>query len=188
MLDLLRADLARLEAIKSRQGFRLLVESLLFDNGFNAVVLYRIAHWFRSQGVPFLGPLFGRLSVLLTGAEIAPGTEIGPGLMISHGQGIVIGQWSKLGSGVTLLHQVTLGGPSIRRTEEMPRVGDDVFIGAGAKLIGGITVGDGAFIGVNAVVAQDVPAGSKVVAESGIRIQPPDPESGSPKPAAPVEP
>lgn len=159
------ADLDRLRELRpQRSTVVLLVESLLFNNGYLAVVLYRVAHWFKSRRVPMMGPLFGRLQTLLTGVEIAPAATIGPGLMISHGQGIVIGQWSTLGSGVTLMQQVTLGAPSIGRLENMPTVGNDVFIGAGARLIGGITVGDGAKIGTNAVVTEDVPPGGRAAA------------------------
>lgn len=161
----LGADLDRLRELRpARSTFVLLIESLLFNNGFLAVVLYRIAYWFKSRRIPMLGPLFGRLQTLLTGVEIAPGAEIGPGLMISHGHGIVIGQWAKLGRNATLMQQVTLGAPSIGRLDQMPQVGDDVFIGAGARLIGGITVGDGAKIGTNAVVTRDVPAGGRAQA------------------------
>lgn len=163
MLDNLRQDIARLRAIKSKPTPWMLLESLLLENGFQAVVLYRLAHWFKSRRIPLFGPLLCRLSILLCGVEIAPGARIGPGLMISHGMGIVVGQWTTVGSGCTMMHDVTLGGPATARREEMPTVGDDVFLAAGCRLIGDIQIGDGAFIGANAVVATDVPAGAKVV-------------------------
>ena len=160
-----QADLDRLREVRpDRSTFVLLVESLLFNNGFLAVVLYRIAFWFKSRRIPMMGPLFGRLQTLLTGVEIAPATVIGPGLLISHGQGIVIGQCAKLGQRVTLLQQVTLGAPSVGRLDQMPTVGDDVFIGAGARLIGDISIGDGAKIGTNAVVVRDVPVNGRAAA------------------------
>lgn len=168
----IREDTRRLRAIKNKGFPWYVLESLLFENGYQAVVLYRLAHWFKRRGIPFFGPLFGRLSVWLTGVDISPGAEIGPGLMISHGQGIVIGRWARIGANVTLLHQATLGGPALDRREEMPRLGDDILVGAGARLIGGIEVGDGAIIGANAVVTEDIPAGSRVFAGGGITIKP----------------
>ncbi|MEL7061607.1 MAG: serine O-acetyltransferase [Acidobacteriota bacterium] len=173
-LAALRADVERLRAIKSKPFPWFVIESLLFENGFQAVVLHRIAHAFKRRGIPFFGPLFGRLSQFLTGVEIAPGADIGPGLMISHGHGIVVGQWSRIGSGCTLLQQVTLGAADLGRLQAMPTVGDDVFLAAGCRLIGGITIGDGAFVGTNAVVARDVPAGAKaVLARDAVDIRPP---------------
>ena len=169
----IRADIARISRFKELGTLRALIESLLFDNGFNAVLLYRIAHWFKIRGIPFIGPLFGRISVILTGAEIAPGAEFGPGLMVSHGYGIVVGQWARVGANATLLHQVTLGGPSMSKLIQMPMIGENVFIGAGAKVIGGITIGDDVFIGVDAVVTEDIPSGSKVIQSAGIEVLPP---------------
>ena len=173
MFPNLRSDLDRIRSFKKIRGLRLLAESFLFDNGFNAVFLYRLAHWFKASKIAFVAPVFGRLSVLLTGAEISPGAEIGPGLMISHGQGIVIGRWARIGAHATLLHRVTLGGSSARKVRDMPTIGDNVFIGAGASLIGGILVGDDVFIGVNALVSRDVPAGSKVISTAGVEVLPP---------------
>ncbi|MDA8017091.1 MAG: serine O-acetyltransferase [Thermoanaerobaculia bacterium] len=163
MFDNLRQDIQRLRAIKSKPYPFMVLESLLLENGFQAVVLFRMAHWFKSRRIPLLGPLLGRLSILLCGVEIAPGAKIGPGLLISHGMGIVVGQWATIGSGCTMMHQVTLGAPATAKLDQMPTVGDDVFLAAGCRLIGDIQVGDGSFIGANAVVAQDVPAGAKVV-------------------------
>ena len=164
MYEYLRSDLRRLSELKgrgSRPGLRFTVESLFFDSGFQAVALHRLAHVFKRRKIPFLGPAVGRISQWLTGVEIAPGARIGPGLVISHGQGIVVGQWSVLGRGCHLHQQVTLGAKDVGRIEEMPRLGDRVVVGAGAKLIGGIVVGDGAIVGPNAFVTTDVPAGGK---------------------------
>lgn len=166
----LRYDVERLRESKPRPFPWFLIESLLFENGFQAVVLYRIAHWFKRRGIPFCGPLFGRLSLFLTGVDIAPAAEIGPGLRISHGTGIVIGHCARIGRGATLLHMVTIGGRSAKRPHEMPEIGDDVFIGAGAALLGDIRVGDDVFIGFGAMVMEDVPSGSKVISTAGIEI------------------
>ena len=172
MLDNLRHDTRRLLAIKSKPFPWYVVESLLFETGYQAVVLHRLAHWFKSRGVPALGPAVARLNQFLTGVEIGPAATIGPGLMIVHGQGIVVGGYARIGRNATLLQQVTIGSPSPDHRERMPTIGDDVFIGAGAKVIGAITIGDGSFIGVNAVVAQDVPPGSRVVVRGGVEVRP----------------
>ncbi len=170
MLRNLKRDTQRLREIKKKSFPFYVLESLLFENGYQAVVLYRLASWFKHRGVPVLGPFFARLSLFLTGVDIAPGAVIGPGLRISHGTGIVIGDGARIGRDAVLLHQVTLGAPSDRRLGQMPKVGDRVFIGAGAKLIGGITVGDDVFIGVDAVVTRNIPDRSKVVVKSGIAV------------------
>ncbi|HEV8241260.1 MAG TPA: serine O-acetyltransferase [Thermoanaerobaculia bacterium] len=172
MLDNLRADTRRLLVIKSKPFPWYVLESLLFETGYQAVVLHRIAHWFKRHGVPVLGPAVARFNQFLTGVDIGPAAAIGPGLLIVHGQGIVVGGHARIGSNATLLQQVTIGSPSPDHRERMPVIGDDVFLGAGAKLIGAITVGDGSLIGVNAVVTQDVPAGSRVIVRGGLEVSP----------------
>ncbi|HXT49577.1 MAG TPA: serine O-acetyltransferase [Thermoanaerobaculia bacterium] len=172
MLDNLRADTRRLLVIKSKPFPWYVVESLLFETGYQAVVLHRIAHWFKSHRIPALGPAVARLNQFLTGVDIGPAAEIGPGLLIVHGQGIVVGGHARIGSNATLLQQVTIGSPSPDRRERMPVIGDDVFLAAGARLIGAITVGDGSFVGVNAVVTQDVPPGSRVVLRGAVEVTP----------------
>lgn len=166
----LRHDVARLREAKSKPFPWFIIESLLFENGFQAVVLYRLAHWFKAHRIPVVGPLVARLSLFLTGVDVAPAADIGPGLRISHGTGIVIGHRVRIGAGATLLHQITLGGTSAKRPDEMPRLGDRVFIGAGASILGSVTVGDDVFIGTGAVIMQDVPSNSKVVAKHQVEI------------------
>ena len=171
MFSNLRADAVRLRREGAREFGIYVLEGLLFDNGFQAVVCYRIARWFKERGIPFFGPLVARFGTFLTGAEISPGAEIGPGLQVSHGYGLVVGGYARIGSGALLLHEVTIGSASPKNVREMPRIGDDVFVGAGAKVIGGITVGDRVVIGVDAVVMEDVPDDSTVVATTGIEIR-----------------
>ncbi len=156
-------DLAHLARIKECSRARALVDGLLFENGFQAVLLYRLARWFRVRRIPFLGPAITRFAVFLTGAEISPQADIGPGLYVSHGQALVIGGGARLGSNAFLLHQVTIGSPSRARLAEMPVIGDDVFVGAGAKIIGAVQVGDRCFIGANVVLTRDVPSDSRVL-------------------------
>ncbi len=171
MFDNLRHDTRRLRDIKKKRFLLYVLESLLLENGYQAVVLYRMAHWFRRHRIPVLGPLLARLSILLTGVDMAPGAVIGPGLFVSHGTGLVVGAHVRIGAHATLLHQVTIGAPSGPRILEMPTLGDNVFIGTGSRLIGGITIGDDVFIGVNCLVTRDIPSGSKVTLDAGIRIE-----------------
>ena len=170
MLDNLREDTRRLKITKTKSFPWYVIESLLFENGYQAVVLHRMAHWFKRRRVPVLGPLIARFNLFLTGVEIGPGAVIGPGLLISHGAGIVIGGYARIGRNAILLHQVTIGSPDPSRIEAMPVIGDNVFIGAGAKVIGAVTVGNDAFIGVNAIVTRDIPGGSRVLCKSGIDV------------------
>lgn len=172
MLENLRADTRRLREIKTKGAPWYVLESLLFENGYQAVVLHRIAHWFKRRGVPFFGPFFARLSLFLTGVDIGPGAEIGPGLRIAHGVGLVVGGWVKIGADALLLHGVTIGSPSKERIREMPVVGDRVFVGAHAAIIGPVAIGDDVVVGVGAIVTEDVPAGSTVVAAAGVRVKP----------------
>jgi serine O-acetyltransferase len=170
VLDNLREDTRRLREIKTKEFPWYVIESLLFETGYQAVVLYRMAHWFKVRRIPVLGPLLARLNQFLTGVDIAPGAVIGPGLRISHGTGLVIGGYARIGRGALLLHGVTIGSPHPGKVEKMPVIGDNVFIGAGAKVIGDITIGDDVFIGVNAIVAVDIPSGSRVVCSAGIEV------------------
>src|SRR4051794_27070724 len=157
--------------IKSKAFPWYVIESLLFETGYQAVVLYRIAHWFKSRKVPVLGPLVARCNQFLTGVDIAPGAVIRPGLRISHGPGLVSGGYARIGRGALLRHGVTIGSPHPGRVERMPVIGDGVFIGAGAKVIGDITIGDSVFIGVNAIVTRDIPSGSRVLCKSEIEVR-----------------
>lgn len=172
MLDNLREDTRRLKLNKTKPFPWYVIESLLFDNGYQAVILHRMAHWFKSRRIPVLGPMIGRFNLFMTGVEIGPGAVIGPGLLISHGTGIVIGGYARIGKGAILLHGVTIGSPDPGRIESMPVIGDNVFIGAGAKVIGDITVGDDTFIGVDAIVTRDIPSGSRVLSTAGIEVTP----------------
>ncbi len=170
MFDNLRRDSQRLREVKKKSFPFYVLESLLFENGYQAVVLYRLASWFKHRGIPVLGPLFARLGLFLTGVDIAPGAVIGPGLRISHGTGLVIGDGVHIGRDAILLHQVTMGAASDRSLHRMPTVGNRVFVGAGAKLLGGITVGDDVFIGVNSIVTRNIADGSKVTTTAGIDV------------------
>jgi len=172
MLDLIRADTRRLREYKTKPFPWFVVESLLFENGYQAIVLYRIASWFKRHRVPFFGAFFARLNLFLTGVDIHPAAEIGPGLLISHGTGLVIGGQVRIGAGAILLHRVTVGATGIHSRDAMPVVGDNVFIGAGACLIGPIRVGDDVFVGANALVTGNVESGMRVLAGQQLDVRP----------------
>ncbi len=172
MFDNLRADTRKLKLIKTKSFPWYVIESLLFENGYQAVVLYRMASWFKRRRVPFFGPLLARLSLFLNGVDVSPGAEIGPGLMIVHGVGLVIGDNTRIGADAMLLHQVTIGASRYERRDQMPRLGDNVFVAAGARLIGHIEIGDNVFVGANAVVTQDVPSDSRVLVDAPLKIVP----------------
>ena len=163
MFDNLAADTRRLREIKTRAFPWYVLESLLFETGYQAVVLHRLAHWFKARGIPFFGPALARWNQFLTGVDIAPAARIGPGLRIAHGTGIVIGNGVRIGSDCLLMQNVTLGAPTSARIEEMPSIGDRVTLGAGCAVIGRVSVGDDCFVGAHALVTQDVPAGARVL-------------------------
>ncbi|MGL5632227.1 MAG: serine O-acetyltransferase [Azovibrio sp.] len=131
--------------------------------GVHALVFYRLAHWFWGHHLFWLGRFVAHISRLLTGIEIHPGAEIGHRFFIDHGMGVVIGETAVIGNDVTLYHGVTLGGTSWNKGKRHPTLGNGVVIGAGAKILGPVTIGDGARVGSNAVVTRDVPAGSTAV-------------------------
>lgn len=140
--------------------------------GLHALILHRRAHWCWHHGLKWLGRFISHLSRWLTGIEIHPGAKIGNGVFFDHGMGIVIGETAEIGDGCTIYHGVTLGGTSLYKgAKRHPTLGRDVIVGAGAKVLGGFTVGDGAKIGSNAVVTKPVPAGATAVGNPARIIQ-----------------
>lgn len=172
MFDNLRQDTRRLREVKPRPFPWYVLESLLFETGYQAVVLHRLAHWFKRHRIPFCGPLVARWNQFTTGVDIAPAAKIGPGLRISHGTGIVIGNGVEIGRDCLLMQNVTLGAPTLARIADMPRLGDRVTVGAGASVIGPVAIGDDVFVGAHALVTEDVPAGHKVIARIPLEIRP----------------
>ncbi len=131
--------------------------------GFHAVLVHRFSHWFWKRGFHWTGRLLSHVGRFLTGIEIHPGATIGRRFFIDHGMGVVIGETAEIGDDCTLYHGVTLGGTSWNKGKRHPTLGNGVVIGAGAKVLGPIVVGDGARIGSNAVVVKDVPPGATAV-------------------------
>jgi serine O-acetyltransferase len=137
------------------------VENALVYSGLHAIWLYRLAH--RMWAKPALrGParVLTQFARFLTGIEIHPGATIGRRFFIDHGMGVVIGETTEIGDDVMVYHGVTLGGRSLQQVKRHPTIGNRVTIGAGAKVLGPLTIGDDSAIGANAVVTRDVPAES----------------------------
>jgi len=142
-------------------------EVITIYSGLHAIWGHRIAHWLWNLGLKWPGRGLSQLNRFFTGIEIHPGAQIGEGFFIDHGMGVVIGETAEVGNNVTLYHGVTLGGVSIEKGKRHPTIGDNVVIGAGAKVLGAIEVGKGSRIGANAVVVKPVPPHSIVVGVPG---------------------
>lgn len=143
------------------------LEIILLYSGLHAIIHYRIANWFLRRHVPILPRLISQFTRHFTGIEIHPGATIGKGLFIDHGMGVVIGETSILGDNVLLYQGVTLGGTGREKGKRHPTIGNNVVVGAGAKILGNITIGDSSYVGANAVVIKDVPPNSTVVGIPG---------------------
>ena len=138
-------------------------EVFLCYPGLHAIVLYRFAHYLWEKGFFTTARLLSAFGRFLTGVDIHPAARIGKNLFIDHATGVVIGETAEIGDDVTLYHGVTLGGTSASQGKRHPTLGDRVIVGAGAKLLGPIVIGDDARIGSNAVVLKDVPASATAV-------------------------
>ncbi|MDH4161618.1 MAG: serine O-acetyltransferase [Nitrospirota bacterium] len=149
------------------------LEVALTYSGFHAMLFYRMAHWIWKKRIPFLPRALSQFARFITGIEIHPGATIGSGLFIDHGMGVVIGETTEIGNNVVLFQGVTLGGTGKQRGKRHPTIGSHVVVGAGAKVLGPITVGDYVKIGANSVLLQDVPDHSTVVGIPGriVRIK-----------------
>lgn len=151
---------------------RSLIEIALGYPGVHAVWIHRLSHrlW-QSPGLRLPARLLSQASRFLTGIEIHPGARLGRRLFIDHGMGVVIGETAEVGDDVLLFHGVTLGGRSMRKGKRHPTLGDHVTVGAGAKILGPVSIGANAQIGANAVVITDVPADHLAVGIP-VRIRP----------------
>ncbi|WEU41095.1 MAG: serine O-acetyltransferase [Candidatus Odinarchaeum yellowstonii] len=146
---------------------RSIVEVLTAYPGIQAVLLYRIAHFLWEIGAPFIPRYLSYIAYQITGIDIHPGAKIGKSFFIDHGSGVVIGETAEVGDNVTIYQGVTLGGVSLNPGKRHPTIGNNVVIGAGAKVLGPIRIGDNVKIGANSVVISDVPADSVVVGVPG---------------------
>jgi len=148
--------------------------------GFHAILIHRISHYCWRSGFRWLGRFISHLGRFLTGIEIHPGAKIGRRFFIDHGMGVVIGETAEIGDDCTLYHGVTLGGTSWNKGKRHPTLCNGVVVGAGAKVLGPIEIGEGARIGSNSVVLKAVPAGSTVVGIPARAIEPKVKTTGMP--------
>jgi len=161
MLSRIRQDL---RAVFDRDpAARSTLEVVLTYAGFHALLSYRLAHWLSAHGVPFVPRVMSQFARWLTGIEIHPAATIGKGFFIDHGMGVVIGETTEIGDYVTLFQGVTLGGTGKERGKRHPTLGNHVVVGAGAKILGGIRIGDNVKVGANSVVLKSVPPNSTVI-------------------------
>jgi serine O-acetyltransferase len=165
MWERLREDI---QAVYDRDpAARTTFEILTTYPGVHAVLMHRLSHRLWNAGLPWLARVLSNLARWVTGIEIHPGATIGRRFFIDHGMGVVIGETAEIGDDCTLYHGVTLGGTSWDKGKRHPTLGSNVVIGAGAKVLGPITIGADARIGSNAVVLKDVPIGATVVGVPG---------------------
>jgi serine O-acetyltransferase len=162
MFDSVRSDI---QCILDRDpAARSTWEVLTCYPGLHALMMHRLAHWFWTHGLRWLGRFTSHISRWLTGIEIHPGATIGRAVFIDHGMGVVIGETAEIGDGCTIYQGVTLGGTSLYKgAKRHPTLGRNVVVSAGAKVLGGFLVGDDAKIGSNAVVIKPVPPGATAV-------------------------
>jgi serine O-acetyltransferase len=165
MLDRMRRDVRTV--LERDPAARSALEVVLCYPGVHAIWHHRVAHWFWQRGWLTTARFVSHLSRFVTGIEIHPAARLGDGLFIDHGMGVVIGETAEVGENVTLLQGVTLGGTSLRREKRHPTLGDNVVVGAGAKILGAFTIGTGSRIGAGSVVVREVPENSVVVGVPG---------------------
>ena len=157
-----------LKAARDRDpAARSTLEVALLYPGVHAVWAHRLAHALWRRGHRFTARMLSQISRFWTGIEIHPGAQLGPGLFFDHGMGVVIGETAEVGEDVTMYHGVTLGGTTLERGKRHPTIGNRVIIGAGAKVLGAIAIGDDSRIGANAVVVRPVPTNAVVVGVPG---------------------
>lgn len=156
---------------------RSLFEVVFTYAGLHALWFHRIAHWFFKRRLYTIARIISQFSRFMTGIEIHPGAKIGKRFFIDHGMGVVIGETCEIGDDVVLYHGVTLGGSGKEKGKRHPTIGNHVVVGAGAKVLGSIKVGDHSQIGANTVVLKEVPPNStvvgipgRVVKRNGVRV------------------
>lgn len=146
---------------------RNVLEVLLCYPGLHAIWFHRLSHKLWKSGFKLLARWSSQMARSLTGVEIHPGATIGRNFFIDHGMGVVIGETAEVGDNVTIYHGVTLGGTSSEKVKRHPTLEDNVVVGAGAKVLGAITIGEGSRIGANAVVVKSAPQNSVIVGVPG---------------------
>jgi serine O-acetyltransferase len=165
MFDALRRDIRTV--FERDPASRSRLEALLCYPGVHALAFHRVAHRLWGAGWVGTARFVSHVSRFLTGIEIHPAARLGPGLFIDHGMGVVIGETAEVGQNVTLYQGVSLAGTSLKREKRHPTLGDNVVVGAGAKIIGGFKIGDGSRVGAGSVVVREVPPNAVVVGVPG---------------------
>jgi serine O-acetyltransferase len=161
LLEKIKQDI---ESIKERDpAARSTLEIILTYTGLHALIFYRVAHWFYNMRLYTVARIISQTGRFLTGIEIHPGAKIGKGLFIDHGMGVVIGETAEIGDNCLLYQGVTLGGTGKDKGKRHPTLGNNVMVGAGAKILGPFKVGDNSRIAANAVVLEEVPPNSTAV-------------------------
>ncbi|MEX2415374.1 MAG: serine O-acetyltransferase EpsC [Paenibacillaceae bacterium] len=169
MLRQMRADIEVI--FENDPAARSLFEVVFTYSGLHALWWHRIAHWLFLRRIFTLARIISQTSRFFTGIEIHPGAQIGQRLFIDHGMGVVIGETCEIGDDVVLYQGVTLGGTGKEKGKRHPTIGNHVVIGSGAKVLGSFKIGDGSFVGANAVVLREVPKNSTVVGIPGKLVQ-----------------
>ena len=144
---------------------------VLIHPGFKILIYYKISHYLYLKKFYFLSRIISERGKRKTGIEIHPGAIIGKNLFIDHGSGVVIGETTIIGDNVTIFHGVTLGATGKEQGKRHPTIGNNVYIGCGAKILGNIVIGDNVKIGANAVVLKDIPSNSTYVGIPAIKVK-----------------
>ncbi len=169
-------------ALQRDPAARSALEIFLLYPGLHALWFHRVNHWLWGIGLKLIARWGSQIARTFTGVEIHPGAQIGSGFFIDHGMGVVIGETAVVGQDVTIYHGVTLGGTSLEKGKRHPTIGNRVTIGAGAKVLGNIHIGDDSRIGANAVVVKSVPENSVVVGVPGQVVRRSQPHHASDMP------
>lgn len=155
------------------------LETLFCYPGFQALLFYRIAHWLQQQGIPFIPRFCSHIARFLTGIEIHPSAVIGKGVFIDHGIGVVIGETAIVGDYALIYQGVTLGGTGKETGKRHPTLGENIVVGAGAKVLGNIQIGNNVRIGAGSVVLQNIPDSctvvgvpGRIVCQAGVKLEP----------------
>ncbi len=151
------------EAFDKDPAAKNIIEVLTAYPGIKAVLIYRVAHLLWEMGLPFVPRYLSSIAKQITGIDIHPGADIGDHFFIDHGEGVVIGETTVIGDNVTLYQGVTLGGVSLEVKKRHPTLGNNIVVGAGAKILGPVKIGDNVKVGANSVIVDDIPPDSVVV-------------------------
>lgn len=165
ILELFKDDVKA--AFEKDPAARSIAEVLTSYPGIRAILLHRVAHFFWMLKIPFIPRYLSEFARQMTGIDIHPGAKIGKEFFIDHGTGVVIGETAEIGENVTIYQGVSLGGTSLEPVKRHPTIGNNVVIGAGAKVLGPVKIGNNVKIGANSVITKDVPDNSVVVGVPG---------------------